>query len=53
MLIIACPCAMGLATPTSIMVGIGKSAEKGILFKNSVALEQTHKLTAILLVRLW
>ena len=48
-LIIACPCAMGLATPTSIMVGIGKGAEKGILFKNSVALEQTHKLTAILL----
>ena len=48
-LVIACPCAMGLATPTSIMVGIGKGAGMGILFKNSVALEQTHKLTAVLL----
>ena len=48
-LVIACPCAMGLATPTSIMVGIGKGAGLGILFKNSVALEQTHKLTAVLL----
>ena len=48
-LVIACPCAMGLATPTSIMVGIGKGAAQGILFRNSVALEQTHKLTAVLL----
>ena len=48
-LVIACPCAMGLATPTSIMVGIGKGAEMGILFKNSVALEQAHKLTAVVL----
>ncbi|MCY4409366.1 MAG: heavy metal translocating P-type ATPase [Caldilineaceae bacterium] len=48
-LVIACPCAMGLATPTSIMVGIGKGAGLGILFKNSIALEQTHKLTAVLL----
>lgn len=48
-LVIACPCAMGLATPTSIMVGIGKGAGMGILFKNSVALEQTQKLTAVLL----
>ena len=48
-LVIACPCAMGLATPTSIVVGIGKGAGMGILFKNSLALEQTHKLTAVLL----
>lgn len=48
-LVIACPCAMGLATPTSIMVGVGKGAEQGILFKNSAALEQAHKLTAVLL----
>ena len=48
-LVIACPCAMGLATPTSIMVGVGKGAEQGILFKNSTALEQAHKLTAVVL----
>ena len=48
-LVIACPCAMGLATPTSIMVGVGKGAEYGILFKNSAALEQVHKLTAVVL----
>lgn len=48
-LVIACPCAMGLATPTSIMVGVGKGAENGILFKNSAALEQAHKLNAIIL----
>ena len=48
-LVIACPCAMGLATPTSIMVGVGKGAEHGILFKNSAALEQVHKLTAVVL----
>lgn len=48
-LVIACPCAMGLATPTSIMVGVGKAAENGILFKNSTALEQAQKITAVVL----
>jgi Cu+-exporting ATPase len=42
-------CAMGLATPTSIMVGVGKGAENGILFKNSAALEQVHKIAAVVL----
>ncbi len=48
-LVIACPCALGLATPTAIMVGIGKGAEYGVLFKNGEAVEHLHRINTVVL----
>ncbi len=48
-LVIACPCALGLATPTAIMVGVGKGASQGILIKDAESLEQSKKINAVIL----
>ncbi len=49
MLVVACPCALGIATPTAVMVGIGKGAEHGILFKSGSALEKVYLLDTVVL----
>ena len=50
-LVIACPCALGLATPTSIMVGTGRAAEEGILFKGGEYVERTHQIDTVYLIK--
>ncbi|MEJ7675614.1 MAG: HAD-IC family P-type ATPase [Chitinophagaceae bacterium] len=47
-LIIACPCALGLATPMSVMVGVGKGAQNGVLIKNAEALEKMNKIDTLI-----
>ena len=47
-LIIACPCALGLATPMSVMVGVGKGAQNGVLIKNAEALEKMDKVNTLI-----
>jgi Cu+-exporting ATPase len=48
-LVVACPCAMGLATPTAILVGTGRGASSGVLFRDAAALERLHRVTTVLL----
>lgn len=47
-LIIACPCALGLATPMSVMVGVGRGAQSGVLIKNAEALEMMNKVDTLI-----